>query len=222
MLNHSSLTTSELRKQTYKYDLLRGFFEGILSAGIQTFTLLIAIRYYNAGEGPKSLIAAAPFMGMILSLPLVHYAAGKRIKKSWCSAGPSILTGICLIVAAWIPSLELYVLMIVLGYICRSAILPFLTSIYIDNYPQDKHGAYFSKPLLLTVASSAFFGIAGSSILEINISYFSWVFTFLGLSALAKAWAMYSMPSKVIEGKSHDNPFGNFKYIFEDRDFGYV
>ena len=221
-LEYSSLTTSEIRRQTYRCDLWRGFFEGILSAGIQTFALLIAIRYYNAGEGLKSLIAAAPFMGMVLSLPLVHYTAGKKLKKSWCSAGPSVLTGICLITAAWVPSLELYALVIVVGYICRSAILPFLTSIYSDNYPHDKRGANFSKPLLLTVASSALFGIAGSSILEININYFSWLFTFLGASALIKAFAIKAMPSKTVEENSHNHPFGNLKYVIKDRDFGYV
>lgn len=221
-LEYSSLTTSEIRKRTYRYDLLRGSFEGILSAGIQTFALLIAIRYYNAGEGLKSLIAASPFMGMILSLLLVHYTAGKKIKKSWCSAGPSVLSGICLIVAAWIPSLELYTLMIVIGYICRSAIIPFLTSIYNDNYPQDKRGTHFSKPLLLTVASSALFGVLGSLILEININYFSWVFTFLGISAFAKAFAIKSMPSKIVEKSKYNHPFGNFKYVIKDRGFGYV
>jgi hypothetical protein len=74
-LEHSSLTTSELHKTTYKYDLWRGSFEGVMSSGIQTFALFIAIRYYNAGEGIKSLIAAGPFIGMVLSLPLVHYTA---------------------------------------------------------------------------------------------------------------------------------------------------
>ena len=221
-IEYSLLTTSQIRKQTYKYDLWRGLFEGILSAGIQTFALLIAIRYYNAGEGFKSLIAAAPFMGMILSLPLVHYTSGKTLKKSWCSAGPSVLTGVCLFVSAWIPSLEVYTLMIVIGYISRSAILPFLTSIYSDNYPQHQRGAHFSKPLLLTVASSALFGIIGSLILEVNIHYFSWVFTFLGISALAKALSIKSMPSKLVEENLHNNPFGNFKYVIRDRDFGYV
>ena len=221
-LDYSSLTPSEIRDKTYKYDLRRGFFEGILSAGIQTFALFIAIRYYNAGEGLKSLIAAGPFMGMVLSLPLVHYTAGKGLSKSLCGVGPSIVTGICLIVAAWVPSLELYTLMIVIGYICRSAVLPFLTSIYSDNYPHGKRGANFSKPLLITVASSAMFGFAGSSLLEIDINYFTWVFTLLGICAFAKAWTLNSMPSKLVEDNSHDHPFGNLKYIFKDRDFGYV
>tara|TARA_B100001964_G_scaffold176517_1_gene194458 strand:+ start:5173 stop:6402 length:1230 start_codon:yes stop_codon:yes gene_type:complete len=221
-LDYSSLTPSEIRDKTYKYDLRRGFFEGILSAGIQTFALFIAIRYYNAGEGLKSLIAAGPFMGMVLSLPLVHYTAGKGLSKSLCGVGSSIVTGICLIVAAWVPSLELYTLMIVIGYICRSAVLPFLTSIYSDNYPHGKRGANFSKPLLITVASSAMFGFVGSSLLEIDINYFTGVFTLLGICAFAKAWTLNSMPSKLVEDNSHDHPFGNLKYIFKDRDFGYV
>ena len=219
---YSSLTTSELHRKTYKYDLWRGFFEGVLSSGIQTFALFIAIRYYNAGEGLKSLIAAAPFIGMILSLPLVHYTAGKGLKKSWCSAVPSALASVCLIIAAWIPSLEFYALMITISYICRSAAIPYLTSIYSDNYPHLKRAASFSKPLLLTVAISSLFGLAGSLLLEMNIIYFNWVFTVVGICALAKAWAISSMPSKVIEKTSHSHPFGNFKYTITDREFGYV
>ena len=219
---YSSLTTSELHRKTYKYDLWRGFCEGVLSSGIQTFALFIAIRYYNAGEGLKSLIAAAPFIGMILSLPLVHYTAGKGLKKSFCSAVPSALASVCLIIAAWIPSLEFYALMITISYICRSAAIPYLTSIYSDNYPHLKRAASFSKPLLLTVAISSLFGLAGSLLLEMNIIYFNWVFTVVGISALAKAWAISSMPSKVIEKTSHNHPFGNFEYVIKDREFGYV
>jgi MFS family permease len=221
-LEYSSLTTSELHRRTYKYDLWRGFFEGVLSSGIQTFALFIAIRYYNAGEGLKSLIAAAPFIGMILSLPLVHYTAGKGLKKSFCSAVPSALASVCLIIAAWIPSLEFYALMITISYICRSAAIPYLTSIYSDNYPHLKRGASFSKPLLLTVAISSLFGLAGSLLLEMNIIYFNWVFTVVGISALAKAWAISLMPSKVIEKTSHNHPFGNFEYVIKDKEFGYV
>ena len=221
-LEYSSLTTSELHRRTYKYDLWRGFFEGVLSSGIQTFALFIAIRYYNTGEGLKSLIAAAPFIGMILSLPLVHYTAGKGLKKSFCSAVPSALASVCLIIAAWIPSLEFYALMITISYICRSAAIPYLTSIYSDNYPHLKRAASFSKPLLLTVAISSLFGLAGSLLLEMNIIYFNWVFTVVGISALVKAWAISSMPSKVIEKTSHNHPFGNFEYVIKDREFGYV
>jgi hypothetical protein len=193
-----------------------------MSSGIQTFALFIAIRYYNAGEGFKSIIAAAPFIGMVLSLPLVYLTAGKGLKKSYCGAAPLVLSAICLIIAAWIPILELYVLMISIAYICRGAVLPYLTSIYGDNYPKEARAKSFSKPLLLTVATSALFGLAGSLLLEINIINYSWVLTIVAICALAKAWAMSSIPTQTIEKTSHNNPFGSLEYAIKDKVFGYV
>ena len=77
-----SLTSDEITQKTYKCDLWRGGFEGVLSSGAQTFCLFIAIRYFNAGQIIKSLIAAAPFMGMFLSMLLLHYASATDWRKS--------------------------------------------------------------------------------------------------------------------------------------------
>ena len=75
--------------KTYHCDLWRGGFEGVLSSGAQTFCLFIAIRFFNAGETIKALIAAAPFMGMFLSMLLLHYASMTNWKKSTWGALPS-------------------------------------------------------------------------------------------------------------------------------------
>jgi len=80
--NRSSLTPDEIAQKTYHCDLWRGGFEGVLSSGAQTFCLFIAIRYFNAGEVTKALIAAAPFMGMFLSMALLHYASATNWEKS--------------------------------------------------------------------------------------------------------------------------------------------
>ena len=73
-LNQPAKLTSEAKTQkTYQCDLWRGGFEGVLSSGAQTFCLFIAIRYFNANETTKALIAAAPFMGMFLSMVLLHF-----------------------------------------------------------------------------------------------------------------------------------------------------
>ena len=79
---HTSLTSEEITQKTYKCDLWRGGFEGVLSSGSQTFCLFIAIRYFNAEEITKALIAAAPFMGMFLSMALLHYASATSWRKS--------------------------------------------------------------------------------------------------------------------------------------------
>ena len=216
------MDTEKITQKTYHADLWRGGFEGILSAGAQTFALFIAIRHFDASENIKSLIAAGPFMGMFASLLLLHYVSGSGWKKSTCAAVPSFITGVCLILAAWVTTLKWFALFVVVGYIFRSALLPFLTSIYGDNYPQDQRGRYFSKALVLSVAMAAVAGFFGSSLLEIDIGYYSWIFTILGLAAFGKAWAIHSMPTQAIEENTHQHPLGNLKYVVQDRSFGYV
>ena len=219
---HASFTSEEVTRKTYKCDLWRGGFEGVLSSGGQTFCLFIAIRYFNAEETIKALIAAAPFMGMFLSMVLFHYASFTNWKKSTWAALPSAATGICLLIAAWTKSLNMFAAFIIIAYICRSALLPFITDIYGDNYPAHRRGAFFSKPLLLSVGVAALCGFFGSSILEKDIQDYPLIFSFLGFCAFFKAIAIYNMPSKKIDQRSHENPFGNMKYIWQDRSFGYV
>lgn len=215
-------TLEEKTLKTYHCDLWRGGFEGILSSGAQTFCLFIAIRFFNAGETIKALIAAAPFMGMFLSMLLLHYASLTNWKKSTWGAIPSFITGCCLLIAAWAQSLTLFACLVIAGYICRSALLPFVTEIYSDNYPPGKRAAYFSKPLLLSVGVAALSGFIGSWFLELNINNYHWIFTFLGFCAFAKTVAIFSMPSEPIIDSPHTNPFGNMKYIIKDKSFGYV
>ena len=215
-------TIEEKTLKTYQCDLWRGGFEGGLSSGAQTFCLFIAIRFFNAGETIKALIAAAPFMGMFLSMLLLHYASLTNWKKSTWGAVPSFITGCCLLIAAWAQSLTLFACLVIAGYICRSALLPFITEIYSDNYPPGKRATFFSKPLLLSVGIAALSGFIGSWFLELNINNYHWIFTFLGFCAFAKAVAIFSMPSEPIIDSPHTNPFGNMKYIIKDKSFGYV
>ena len=215
-------TLEEKTLKTYHCDLWRGGFEGVLSSGAQTFCLFIAIRFFNAGETIKALIAAAPFMGMFLSMLLLHYASMTNWKKSTWGAVPSFITGCCLLIAAWAQSLTLFACLVIAGYICRSALLPFITEIYSDNYPPGKRASFFSKPLLLSVGIAALSGFIGSWFLELNINNYHWIFTFLGFCAFAKAVAIFSMPSEPIVDSPHTNPFGNMKYIIKDKSFGYV
>lgn len=222
MKEFSDLSETEITRKTFHCDLARGGFEGILATGSQTFCLFIAIRYFQADENLKSLIAAAPFMGMFLSVILLHYAEGTSFRKSSWGAIPSIFTGVFLLFAAWTTSAQWFALFVIIAYIGRSALLPFLTDIYGDNYPSHLRGHYFSRSLILTVGISAAFGYAGSFLLEINIEYFTWLFTFLAFCAFAKAVSIYLMPSKIMEKNAHRNPLGNFKYVFQDRAFGYV
>ena len=92
-MNNDYKYQPEIACKTFRYDLWRGFFDGVLETGTNTFNLFIAIRYFNANTEEKSLIAAAPWIGMVLSLILVHYASKTRVKKSICCSIPALASG---------------------------------------------------------------------------------------------------------------------------------
>ncbi|MCH8207650.1 MAG: MFS transporter [Nitrospinae bacterium] len=216
------MTSAEITQKTYRFDMLRGGCRGVLTTATQTFGLFIAIRYFDAGFLAKSLIGAAPFMGMFLSLALVYYASTTGLRKSVWGAIPSALCGCCLLGAAFMNSLWTFGLMVVLSFIALNSLTPFLTSIYNDNYPHDQRGAYFSKPLRLTVAVSVLFGFLASWVLDLDLTYYKPLFVLFGLAAFVKAWAILSMPSGILEPHAHKHPLGSLKYVLQDRDFGYV
>ncbi len=222
MIDSSNLAPEALAQKTFRWDLLRGFFRGILTSGTQTFGLFIAIRYFDAELFSKSLIGSAPFMGMLFSLFLFHYAALTNLKKSICGSLPMILCGALLILSAGADSLWSYTLCIVLGFMMLTAIIPFLTSIYNDNYPAGRRGAFYSKAVLVTVLVSIVSGFVGSSLMDQDPDFYRWVLIVLGIAGLGKAYAIWHLPSDKIEDHNHTNPFNHMKLVLEDRSFGYV
>ncbi len=216
------LPSPQVTQSTYRLDLVRGSLRGIITTGAQTFVLFIAIRYFHASDSVKAFIGAAPFLGMFLSVFGLHYLARTGWKKSLCGAVPSAFCGVFLLASSWAHSLASFAILSAMGFICLHLATPFLTSIYHDNYPSDQRGAYFSLPMILTVGVSVVFGFFASKMLDYDLETFRWVMAILGVAGLGKAWAIYSMPSKPIESQISSNPLGNYKYIFEDRLFGYV
>ena len=222
MNDSSPLPAEILARQTFRWDLLRGFFRGLITSGTQTFGLFIAIRYFEADLFSKSIIGSAPFIGMLFSLFLFHYAALTKLKKSTCGSVPILFSGTFLILAALANQLWSYTLCVVAAFTLLTAMIPFLTSIYHDNYPADRRGSYYSKAVLVTVLVSIAAGFSGSWLMDQNPAYYRWVLICLGVAGLGKAFAIWNMPSQMIEDHNHTNPFTHMKLVVEDRSFGYV
>lgn len=220
--SHHNLKLSENSTRTFRLDLLRGMFRGILTSGTQTFALFIAIRYFQADDISKSLIGAAPFIGMLLSLLLVHYASQTNWKNATWGGLSAAVCGVFLLASAFTTSLWSYTVTVVFGFAFLTALLPFLTAIYHDNYPENRRGAFYSRAVIVTVVVSACSGFLGSSWLDQDIDHYHWIMIFLGLAGLGKAYAIYSMPSQIMEVSDYAHPLGNLRLIFEDRSFGYV
>ena len=158
---------------------------------------------------------------MIVSLILVHYAAKTKASKSLCGSIPAVFAAFCLIAAAFAERLYTFTGLIFLAYMSETAPFTFLTSIYNDNYPPDKRGQLLAKSIRLTVTCSIIFSFIASRVLDIDLANWTLVFLMLGIAGLIKAYAIYCMPSTIIE-PGYPNPFASFKYLIEDKSFGYI
>jgi len=222
MIASTNLSPELLAQKTFRWDLLRGLFRGILTSGTQTFVLFIAIRYFHTGLFSKSLIGSAPYIGMIFSLLLFHYAATTELKKSVCASLPVVICGVLLVLSTASDSIWPYTLCVVLALILLNAIDPFVTSIYNDNYPANRRGVLYSKVVMVMVLTSVLSGFFGSSLMDKDPDFYRWVLLAMGIAGLGCAYALWHFPSHQIEVHNHTNPFSNLKIVLEDRSFGYV
>ena len=222
MSDTSESTLTPLAQETFRWDLLRGLFRGVLVSGIQTFALFIAIRFFKTDLYSKSLIASGPFLGMIFSLLLYHYASTTELKKSVCASMPVFIGGIFLVLSAASDSIWTYTLCVVPAFILLNSIDPFLTSMYNDNYPAYRRGALYSKVVVVMVLTSALSGFLGSLLMDHDPDFYRWILITMGVAGLGCGYALWHFPSGQIETHNHTNPFTNLKIIWEDRSFGYV
>lgn len=222
MFNSPKQPLTPLAQETFRWDLLRGFFRGVQISGTQTFFLFIAIRYFHADLFPKSMIASAPYIGMIFSMILFHYASTTELKKSVCASIPVALCGTLLVLSAASDSIWPYTLCVVSALVLLNSNDPFMTSMYNDNYPANQRGALYSKVVRVMVLTAVLSGFFGSSLLDHDPDFYLWILIILGLAAFGNAYALWQIPSKQIETHNHTNPFTNLKLLWEDRSFGYV
>ena len=58
--SNPKLKPTEVSTRTFRLDLLRGMFRGVLTSGTQTFGLFIAIRYFQADDTSNPVASMPP------------------------------------------------------------------------------------------------------------------------------------------------------------------
>lgn len=148
--------------QTFRYERWRALASGILEAAGGTFLLLIAVRWFHAGQNAKALIAAGGSFGLMLGPWVVAQVETLRWRTSqaaarlmWVGAGSMVFMTI------W-PVLPVFVIGSIVAMTAASAAIPLMTQIYQENYPERERGKLFSRAFMIRIASAMVFsGIAG-------------------------------------------------------------
>jgi MFS family permease len=227
MPEHSSQRTvarseADRAAATYRNDVLRAPFYGILEAGWSTFALLIAIRHFGAPESYKAFIAAAWPIGFLLTPLTLYYVAKRGIRPSLASASMFGLAALLMVGATVIQSLTIFTVFIITSQMATVQQGPLMIQIYAENYPPSERGKRMTTPFILTATSMIVFSLLGGWLLDLSINYYHLLFVIMVLAAAACGWATNRIPSIPLSTEHVGNPWQNFSLIWKDKLFGYL
>jgi hypothetical protein len=201
------LNDPRITKLTYRYDRLRAIPQGVIESASTTFLLLIAVKAFDAGPTPKSFIAAAGNVGLLLSLWLVPLVEQSRQPVMRVAAWMMLGGAAAMLIAAAIPTLPMLVLATVLAIGASNAIIPLLTSIYQDNYAPRERGKFVSRTFVIRVLATAAFAELAGRVLTADIALFRWLLVAFAAAFVFAAWCLSRIPSQALH-VSNSPPLG--------------
>lgn len=226
---------------TYRYERWRALASGILEAAGSTFLLLIAVRWFNAGDTAKALVAAGGSFGLTLGPWVVAQVETLRWRTSLAAARLMWLGASCMLIMTLWPILPIFVIGSIIAMATASASVPLFTQIYQENYPESARGKLFSRAFMIRIAASILFsGMAGFVLSENpvelhwllikvlrfspdlianlhgNIKNFPVLLIIFALSFAFAGFCVARIPSQPLTASGGTHPFRALRFVRDD------
>lgn len=210
------MTAQDRRQITYRRELGRACFAGILESAGATFLLLIALRGFGAGPTAKALVAGALSVGLILSPLLVTWVAARGWSVSRAAARVLLLGAAGLLAAALVPWLPVYVAGAVAGMAAAGAVVPLLTEMFQQNYPAHERGRLFSRTVMVRIVAAAGFSHLAGVFLTWDFDQFRWVLLAFAGAAAAAALCLRGCPTAPLAADGGSHPLRALRFVRDD------
>ena len=207
---------SSRTEQTYRYELLRAATAGVLESAGSTFLLLIALRWYGAGASAKAFVAAGGSLGLLLSPLVVHWTTQRGMKTSKAASRILAFGALIFLVAAAWPILPVYVICSVAGMASSAAIIPLLTQMYQENYPEKQRGRLFSRTVMIRIASAAAFSQFAGNALSGRLERFRWLLIIFGAALGFASFCLRRCPTSPIPPDETAHPLRSLRFVRDD------
>ncbi len=207
---------------TYRNDLIRAPFMGILEAGWMTFALVIAIRYFDASETHKAFIAGAGPIGFLIAPLTLYIAASLRACPNRACTFVFGIAALLLVGASIAQSLLFFTLFAVFSQVAAVQQGSLMLQIYTENYTRVERGKRMTWPFILTALCSIGFAFVGGRLLDQKIEDYHWIFIIMTVAAATCALACIKIPSSPLSRDNVGNPWQSFSLIWKDRFFGFL
>lgn len=152
----------------FKVDIPRGFFAGVLEAGFSIFILLIAIRFFEAPNYCKAIIAAGSPIGLILSPLLMSAWGNSQVSEARKCSMLMVACSAFIFLASLGSHVIWFTLCILLAQICLSQIPSLMIRVYSELYSKKERGFRLSITLVLSTLGGMLSSYALGKYLDIK------------------------------------------------------
>ena len=103
-----------------------------------------------------------------------------------------------------------------LAMACAGVIIPLLTQIYQESYPEASRGRFFSRTVMIRIVSAAAFAYAAGALLSADIRHFRWLLAIFAITLGFSSWCLSRIPSEPLHGAGDTHPFRALRYARDD------
>lgn len=215
------LCLKDLSQRTFRLDLFRCSLNGILEVGFNVFVILIAIRFLDASQSFKSLLAAGSAFGFFL-MPWTSKLSAILEKPVTHIAGfIMLICSLSLIFCSQVESILPYTVCLLVAQISLSQMPGLMIHVYSSNYNSSNRGRSVSWNFIFASSIGMIFSYLFGVFLDQYGIHYHFLFLGMGLLALSSSVVLFFIPSTKLENsKSSSNLLGGLSYIYKDRLFG--
>jgi len=201
---------------TYFYESWRAVTAGILETAGATFLLTIAVKWFHAGAFEKGIVAGAGSLGLLVSPVVVSVVTAAGSRPSQAASRILALGATAFLATALFPSRPLFIVCSVVAMASSSAIIPLLTHMYQENYPEQDRGRRFSRTVMLRIASAALFAKIAGDALSNDLALFRWLFIVFAAALTFASFCLARCPTHPILPDEGGHLLRALRFVRED------
>jgi hypothetical protein len=203
---------------TYRYERIRAMANGILEMAGSTFLLLIAVRYLQAGAFAKALVAGGGSAGLICSPFVVWWVSRKGLNSTAAAAKLAAMGAFTFVIMTIFPYLPVFVVGSVVTMACASSMIPLMTQVYQENYPERQRGRLFSRTVMIRISVAALFSEVAGRMLS-YFHDFKWLLLIFAAAFGVSYYCLSHIPSQKLKDSGGSNPLRAMRFLKTDKLF---
>ncbi|MAL85108.1 MAG: hypothetical protein CMI23_01950 [Opitutae bacterium] len=187
---------------TQKFDLFRNTFNGIVEASFASTCLLVAIRYFEASDTLKSLLAGGGSIGFLIT-PLFLLLIGRsKLPVSILCSILMFCAAFGILISASATTSWFYAGSVLIACVLAVQVPSLMVHIYSNNYNSNERGRKISSNLMLSAIVGCFTALLIGYLLDKDLNHFRAIAIVTFFLCVATGYFHLKIPSKPLKSTS--------------------